>query len=214
MLKKFSDEEAEISIETDAETAINFEEKADLTEKLARADNDTALIAWFKSRSDINKLLFLIKAFEFFAEITNFWVKIVIEAEKLTELNKKTVLTLITWALNELFLIEAFEFFAEIIKFWAKIVTEIEELAELTENELFFFFLLFLVFFLFFISFLFFFSFLLFSHRLFNLALSLMFNADNNEIINDDNDEINFKNDVNDDDDKITADDDNKILRA
>ena len=44
MLKKISDEEAEISIETDAETATDFKEETDLAEKLARADNDAALI--------------------------------------------------------------------------------------------------------------------------------------------------------------------------
>ena len=35
VLKKIFNEEAEISIETDAETATNFEEEADLTKKLA-----------------------------------------------------------------------------------------------------------------------------------------------------------------------------------
>ena len=80
---------------------------------------------------------------------------------------------------------------------------ETRKLADLTENELFLFFLLFLVPFLFFIPFLFFFS-----HRLFNLALSSIFDADNDETINDD------------DDDEITAeiaeiaDDDDEILRA
>ena len=44
MLKEISDEEAEISIETDAETATDFKEKADLVKKLARADNAAALI--------------------------------------------------------------------------------------------------------------------------------------------------------------------------
>ena len=44
MLKKIFNEEAEISVETDAETATDFEEKANLTEKLTRADNDAALI--------------------------------------------------------------------------------------------------------------------------------------------------------------------------
>ena len=209
-----SGEEAEFSAETDAETAINFEEKANLTEELARADNDVTSIIWFKFRSDIDKLLFSIEAFEFFAETANFWAKIVIEVEKLAESDEKAVLVLITWALNEFFLIEAFKFLAEIIEFWTKIVTETEELAELTENELFLFFLLFLAPFLPFIFFLFFFFFLSFSHRLFNLALSSMFNADDDEIINDDDDEINSEDDASDNDDEIAADDDNEILRA
>ena len=91
MLKEISDEEAEILIETDAKTEINFEEETDLAEKLTRADNAVALIVWFKSQSDINKLLFSIEAFEFFAEITNFWAKIVIETRKLADTAEKSV---------------------------------------------------------------------------------------------------------------------------
>ena len=37
MLKRISDEEAEISIKTDAETATDSEEETDLAEKLTRA---------------------------------------------------------------------------------------------------------------------------------------------------------------------------------
>ena len=132
-----------------------------------------------------------------------------IKAEKLIESTEKAVLTLITWALNELFLIEAFEFLAEIINFWIKIVIEAEKLTELTENELFLFFLLFLVFFLFFVFFL--------SHRLFNLALAFLFNTDDNKITDDDDDDETASEDDasdDDDDDEITTDDDDEILRA
>ena len=44
VLKKIFNEEAEILIKTDTKTATDFKEKADLAEKLARADNDAALI--------------------------------------------------------------------------------------------------------------------------------------------------------------------------
>ena len=44
VLKKISDEKAEISIKINAETKADFEEETDLVKKLARADNDAALI--------------------------------------------------------------------------------------------------------------------------------------------------------------------------
>ena len=57
-----------------------------------------------------------------------------------------------------------------------------------------------------FIFFLFFFL-----HRLFNLVLTFLFNADDDEVTNNnDDDEINTEDDA----DEITADDDDEILRA
>ena len=94
-----------------------------------------------------------------------------IEAEKLTESAEKAVLTLTTWASDELFL---------------------------------FFLILF--------------SFLpFFSHRLFNLILAFLFNADDDEVTeDDDDDEIASEDDasVNDDDDEIATDNDDETLRA
>ena len=41
-----------------------------------------------------------------------------------------------------------------------------------------------------------------------------MFNADDDEIINNDDNKINFENNVNNNDDEIIINNDNKILRA
>ena len=56
-----------------------------------------------------------------------------------------------------------------------------------------------------------------FSHHLFNLALAFLFNADNDKIINNkDDNETAFESDVNnnDDDDEIITDNDDETLRA
>ena len=97
-----------------------------------------------------------------------------------------------------MFPIEAAEFSAVTADSWAKTVADAGELTEPAGEELFLSFLLFLVPFLPFVPFLSFFP-----HRLFGLALSSMFDADDDEAINDD--EVDRGDD---------ADDDGEILRA